>query len=479
MIKEVSELERNNKLAMNAHGVNVTIMVIFCLLQLQSGLQEWWYGIAAALLGFSPVIAEYYFWKKDRENKMIKHLVAVGFAIFYTFAMFTAINAMVYVFAIPMLMVVSIYNDTKYSIEVNVGVIIECLIVSIVGSKTGAFGFLGNDAAIIQVVVVILVGVYSVMTVKTLNENGKQKLAIITEEQNKTQILAEQIELGINEMNHELFGLTESSRITKNAMNEVAQGAMDTAHSAQEQGNQTQAIVERVSIIDSSIANISDNMKKTLEALDHGSDSVAELKEKVDNSVQNGMDVADKLKTLNKYIEDMHTIVELISGITSQTGLLALNASIEAARAGEAGRGFAVVAIEISAMADQTQGATDNITTIIENISDAINEVVTVIYHMIEGIDEEKESTANTASSFEIIKSNSNEIRNNVDALVQDMDELKNANQIIVDSIETISSITEELSAHAERTMEAEERNVSIITTLDEKMQELIALTNA
>lgn len=65
----------------------------------------------------------------------------------------------------------------------------------------------------------------------------------------------------------------------------------------------------------------------------------------------------------------MHSIIELIDNITTQTSLLALNASIEAARAGEAGRGFSVVASEISNLATQTQDATVDITTLIENIS--------------------------------------------------------------------------------------------------------------
>lgn len=476
-MKVVSELERNNKLAMTAHFIDVAIMIVFCILQSASGLQEWWYAIVAVILGFAPVAAEYYYWKRDRENAMIKHLVAYGFAVFYTFIMFTSINAMVFAFVIPMLMVIAIYNDIKYSIKINAGVIIECVAVSIIGAKNGAFGYLGSDAAIIEVVVVILVGIYSVMTARTLNENSLQKVERVEEAQSRAELLASKMEEGINRMNDDLLGLMDASKITKEAMSEVAQGAMDTANSVQEQNAQTEAIIHSIQIIDTSMENISNNMKKTLEALESGSNSVGVLSQKVEVSVKNGEDVAAKLKTLNKYIEEMHTIIELISGITSQTALLSLNASIEAARAGEAGRGFAVVATEISAMATQTQGATNSITTIIENISNAIEEVVTVIYQMIEGIDEEKQSTMETESSFEAIKTNSIEIRDNVDTLVQDMDQLKTANQIIVDSIQTISAITEELTAHADRTAEAEEKNVEIIGNMDEKMQELIGLT--
>lgn len=174
----------------------------------------------------------------------------------------------------------------------------------------------------------------------------------------------------------------------------------------------------------------------------------------------------------------MNSIVELISGITSQTGLLALNASIEAARAGESGKGFAVVATEISKMATQTDEATLHITELIHNISSSISEVVGVIYQMISGINEEKQTTVNTADSFNSIQTNTFSIRDSIETLTSSIVELKEANLVIVDSIQTISAISEEVSAHASETMNAEEDNAKILDTIASKMQELINLVD-
>lgn len=477
----VSEQERNNKAAMIAHFIEVTVMNVFSLILVMTKERTGVLFAGDIILGYAPIIAQIVLWNKNRETTFIKHFVGYGFALFYTYTLFTCTNNMVFAFVIPMILMVSIFNDTVYSIKINAGTIILSIIMGIAGSKTGKFGYDGPQDAYIMVVVMVLAGIFSIYSSKTSYANSKQKIDNAEKAQEEAQKLLEDMKLisakmhdGIRDIYNELERLSESSQATKGAMKELSTGASETADAVQKQTYQTGMIQENITVVTDVTDGISESMHHTLQVLEKGKEDVDLLVGQVDVSVKNGAEVAQKLQKLDSYVAEMHSIVNLISGIANQTSMLALNASIEAARAGEAGRGFAVVASQVTGMAAQTKDATVNITDLITNVSEAINEVVSVINNMLEGIKEEKKSTENTAESFSDIQNNTYAIRENVTNLVQSMEVLKDSNQMIVDSIQTISAITEEVSAHASETMVATEETVNIIDNIDKRMQDLI-----
>ena len=74
----------------------------------------------------------------------------------------------------------------------------------------------------------------------------------------------------------------------------------------------------------------------------------------------------------SKAVSKINELTDAIMSISSQTSLLALNASIEAARAGEAGRGFSVVATEIGHLAEQTSKSVTDINSIVGEVNAAV-----------------------------------------------------------------------------------------------------------
>ena len=483
--KEISELMRSNRMVMLAHISTVLVMVLFMIWKLVSGKLSPVYLVIAAIVGIAPLIGEVICWKSNPEHGMIKHLVSYGFALFYTICLFTSPTNLIYVFVIPMVFVVTTYSDIRYLLLINMGTILESIIVVVLGATKGGFGYHGIEAAIIQIVVMIMVCANSVFTLKVIRENTRRRFTEVAHAKAQAENLLESnVELGkqlssnIADINVRFEKLTAASKTTTEAMQEVSAGATDTAEHVQNQLEQTQAIQEKVDEVAAAVEEIGSSMALTLKALEEGKQDIEHLASEVEVSVDNGTAVTEKLENLNQYMDEMNSIVELIGGITNQTSLLALNASIEAARAGEAGRGFSVVATEISGMATRTKEATVHITELISNVSNAIMEVVGVVSKMVEGINDEKTGTSNAEESFESIEDNTRAIQNNADTLSRSISELQNANKEIVDSIQTISAISQQVSAHAGETMQAEEENVNVMEDVSAIMQKLATLAS-
>ncbi len=87
--------------------------------------------------------------------------------------------------------------------------------------------------------------------------------------------------------------------------------------------------------------------------------------EKIRGTVAN---TSKKVKQLAESSQEIAQIVDIISGISEKTNLLAFNASVEAARAGEHGEGFRIVAEEVRRLADRITEATKDIQRLVSTI---------------------------------------------------------------------------------------------------------------
>ena len=270
--------------------------------------------------------------------------------------------------------------------------------------------------------------------------------------------------------------ITEISR----TVDEIAKGASSQAQEAQ-QGVQ---LVEKLSDQINNVSQSYDSVMKdtgNIQGLNKaGLDSVSILRARSEQSFHSTERIFSVVEKLTNTTKDIGTFVQSIEDIAEQTNMLALNAAIEAARAGDAGKGFTVVADEVRKLADQSRQSTEEITHLMESISEESQQAILAMDEMRKVSKEQNDAVDSTDTSFGDIANGIGSIVEKINGIHEAVLKMQSDKDEVLAAIENISSVSEETAASSEEvaaTTEQQLKEIEEMKTsaagLDELVQEL------
>lgn len=257
------------------------------------------------------------------------------------------------------------------------------------------------------------------------------------------------------------------------AVEDISKGAVSQAEEIQTASEEIGNMGKIIEDIVSNVASLTDTAHIMSQAEDKSSHTMNELNESNDRTTDAISRIANQLEITNKSIVQISQATELITNITSQTSLLALNASIESARAGEAGKGFAVVATEIQKLATQSDEAAGEIQSVIDTLQKEAAETMHVMNETEKLVGEQQTKLNDTKVSFIDVEKGIDRSRDNTEMIRGNADSCDNARAQINDVISNLSAISEENAASAEETTASMQELNATINLLSDTAKDL------
>ncbi len=254
----------------------------------------------------------------------------------------------------------------------------------------------------------------------------------------KTVNIEEELGISTDNTSNEVTEINNKINNIKEKVASLNGSIIDTNH-------QVDSITEQISRLDANIEDESSALEQSAAAINEmvaSIHSVSNITNKKNRSLEellentnkggNHIDISTKaIEAVYGQLEEIKSVSTLISQISDETNLLAMNAAIEAANAGDAGRGFSVVAGEIRKLAESSAKSVKNITTLIKSVSDNI---------------ENSFSASNSVKNiFTIIDVGVKDVAVGLEEITRATDELSKGGNEILEAIDLLNSVSLEV----------------------------------
>lgn len=286
-------------------------------------------------------------------------------------------------------------------------------------------------------------------------ETETMRMEAAEERRQQLDSIASEFEETVQRVAQSVAGSSTTLQTLSQSLSEVAVSTSERTRQvldqASETSNQVGAVAGATTHLNSSIGHIAEQASDAARTAQQVGDDSKVIRERVANLVA--------------CVSEVDEVAETIRTIAQQTNLLALNATIEAARAGEAGRGFSVVASEVKSLAQQTANATQVIATqltavqqatnaaaeFIESFTLKVNEISLSATGIAETVAEQRESVDNIDLAARKIAASTHQLHEAMRMVQENVDKNADAASHSQHSAHELGTYAEELDASVAR----------------------------
>lgn len=274
-----------------------------------------------------------------------------------------------------------------------------------------------------------------------------------------TGAIADSMNYTIDELRNLITGINRATEQVTAASQQAQNISNELLNAAQRQSQEIVDTNDVVQQIAKSINNVSTNASESakvaaqsLEAAQKGTNAVQDSIKGMNEIRDQIQETAKRIKRLGESSQEIGEIVELISDITEQTNVLALNAAIQAASAGEAGRGFTVVAEEVQRLAERSAEATKQIGAIVKTIQADTHDAVAAMEVSTQGVVEGAKLSDAAGQALGEIGQVSSDLASLIETIAQATQSQQTLANKVAMSMQDILRITEQTTAGTKQT---------------------------
>ncbi|SEW24888.1 methyl-accepting chemotaxis protein [Natrinema salifodinae] len=273
----------------------------------------------------------------------------------------------------------------------------------------------------------------------------------------------------------------------RTASDQVTTSVQQIADGAERQSDQLAAITGEIDDLSTTTEEIAASASQVATLAERTAETSAAARESAQQAIT-GMNAIEEEATaavaevdrLEAEIEAIDDLLEFIGQVTTETNMLALNASIEAARSDSDDAEFSAVADQVKSLAADTKEAATDVEDRLERVGRQTDRVATVVRETDERIATHRSAVEASVSSLEEISEFAAETNDGVQEISAATQQQAGATQEVATMTDDVTAISEETSAEAETVAAAAEEQTSSLvevsrsaTSLSDQAKEL------